>query len=438
MSFKTVSAILRGRWLIDKAWAQTHMPLVARLMKGEAVDLGTDRDETIEPKVLSHKAGVVYEVSYYTDLTRIPPGAIAMITMAGPITKYGDMCSYGSVDHVATLHRLNDAPHVKGIILNIDSPGGEASGTAMLADAIKNVARNKPVIAMVDDGIAASAAMWIASAALEIYVTQKTDMVGSVGVYTTIADWYGYLEKEGLKVRDIYAPQSTEKNLDYIEALAGNDELIKAELKVLADEFINTVKTNRAGRAKGDGWTTGKMFYTKDAIRQGLIDGQKTFNQVVNRMDALIKQKESTKNNSIMVFEKTLTAAKAESFEVVEGGFLLTEENLNNVEAAIALHSTEVANHATEIAGLNTKLEDQSLQAQQAVAELATANATIATKETEIATLNARITELESKTEDPKQTKKDADETAKKVSNEENPMNALADSLLGAPKTKQA
>jgi ClpP class serine protease len=53
---------------------------------------------------------------------------------------------------------------------------------------------------MIDDGIAASAAMWIASAAShEIYTTQKTDMVGSIGVYTTVADWYGYFAKEGFE-----------------------------------------------------------------------------------------------------------------------------------------------------------------------------------------------------------------------------------------------
>jgi hypothetical protein len=34
MSFKTISAILRGRWLIDKQWAAAHMPLIVSVLKG--------------------------------------------------------------------------------------------------------------------------------------------------------------------------------------------------------------------------------------------------------------------------------------------------------------------------------------------------------------------------------------------------------------------
>jgi protease-4 len=61
-----------------------------------------------------------------------------------------------------------------------------------LSDAILEARKQKPVVAIIDDGIAASAAMWIASAASEIYLTKKTDQVGSIGVYTTLADWYSY------------------------------------------------------------------------------------------------------------------------------------------------------------------------------------------------------------------------------------------------------
>ena len=393
MSFRTASAIMRGRWLIDKAWASAHMPMIISALKGSGGFSGMFGEKEKETqtealKVLSHKAGSVYSVGYYTDLSRLPSGSIAMINITGPITKYGGLCAYGSVDHVATLNRLSNAPNIKGIILNMDSPGGEAAGTAMLADAIRAATAIKPVIAMIDDGIAASAGMWIASAAQEIYTTQKTDMVGSVGVYTTIADWYGYMAEQGLDVRDIYAPQSTDKNLDYREALDGKDDLVKEDLKVLAQEFIDTVRKNRAGKINGDAWTTGKMFYSKEAIKIGLIDGQKSFEQVVRRMDSLIKIKEQSNNNT-MAFEKTLTAAKAESFEVTEGGFLVEEAHLNNIESLLA------ANEDT--------LADQALQAQQAVAAqqaaetaLATANstiterdATIAAQAQEIATLKA-------------------------------------------------
>jgi protease-4 len=408
MSFRTASAILRGKWLIDPSWAAAHMPIVMRMLKGETVDFGFEKDETVEAKVLSNKAGVIYEVSYYTDLSRLPSGSIAMVSLCGPVTKYGDSCSYGSVDHVRTINRLAVSENVKGIILNVDSPGGEASGTAALAECIRNATKLKPVIGLVDDGIAASAAMWIISACSEIYTTKKTDMVGSVGAYQTLADWYGYAESEGLKIRDIYAPQSTMKNFEYKEALKGNDDPLKEELSILVDDFISTVRNNRNGKIKKEDWTTGSMFYTKDAIRQGLIDGQKSLEQVVKRMDQLIASTPSNSqiiNTNTMAFEKTLAAAKAEKFEVVEGGFLLTEEHLDNNEANIialenkiteantAAEATKTA-HDGEVGQLNEQITAANAGKQTAEDALAIANEIITAQNTEIENLKAEVAQL--------------------------------------------
>lgn len=400
MSFKTASAILRGKWLIDKHWANAHMPVVVKMIKGETVDFGlTQKDQATEATRVTTKMGVVYSIGYYTDVNKLPEGTIAMVNIIGPVTKYGDYCAYGSVDHVATISRLANASNVAGILLNVDSPGGEASGTAMLADTIKAAAQIKPVIGLVDDGIAASAAMWIISACTEIYASQKTDGLGSIGAYQTIADWYAYFESEGLKVRDIYAPQSTEKNLDYREALDNNDDLVKADLKLLVDEFIGAVRNNRSGKLTSDEWTTGKMFSTKEALRIGLIDGQKTFNQVIKRMDQLIQNKSKNSNSVNMAFTKTLTAAKAHAFEVTDGGFLLQEDQLNNIEAVIDQHEANATaaaetaailatENANQIAAVQTSLDTATVTATQASADLATANTRIAELEAEVATLS--------------------------------------------------
>lgn len=392
----THSAILRGRWLVDKAWADSHMPLVFRLLKGEAVDFGGDKklyhddseddQEAKRPELISHKcAGNVYKVRPYSDLSTLQNGSIALVTLEGPMMKRGGMCSYGMVDQAQLINRLASSPNISGIILSIDSPGGQADGTAMLSDVIKNARSSKPVLAMIDDGMAASAAMWIASAAHEIYVTQPTDQVGSVGVYTQIADWAThYKEFFKLPVTDIYAPQSTDKNKDYRDAINGDHSGIEEDLSVLADQFINTVANNRAGKVKGDSWKTGKMFYAKDAQKIGLIDGLKSFDQVVSRMNSLIKSNSTNSNKNTMAFEKTLVAAKAESFAVTDEGFVISEEQLNNVEATIASQETAVASLETA----NATIADLNNQ----VTALNTA--TVAAAETN-STQAARITELE-------------------------------------------
>jgi len=223
--------------------------------------------------------------------------------------------------------------------------------------------------------------------------TQATDQVGSIGVYTTIADWNAhYADYYKLPVSDVYATQSTDKNGDYRKALAGDTSALEADLSVLADQFINTVAANRGNRIKGDAWKTGKMFYSKDAQKVGLIDGQKSFDQIVKRMNTLIsdRKKSSSKSSNNMAFEKTMTAAKATAFAVTDDGFTLTEANLNNVEAeltrlgaveaTVATLNTTVTNLNGEVAALTT--------AATAASEKATADAAT------IANLQAQVVAL--------------------------------------------
>ncbi|MBO0155228.1 S49 family peptidase, partial [Vibrio parahaemolyticus] len=73
---------------------------------------------------------------------------------------------------------LND-PSIKAILLNIDSPGGEAKGIHELAEMIYQARGKKRIIAY-DGGNACSAAYWIASACDEI-VIDATGCAGSIG-----------------------------------------------------------------------------------------------------------------------------------------------------------------------------------------------------------------------------------------------------------------
>lgn len=305
MSFTTASALLRGIWLIDPAYARAQLPLVLQMIsKGESNggDVGTalykERLEKMPqslfmPKKRSITASAtdVFSVSPYVSTDRLPYNSIAMVDIIGPILKYGDYCAYGTVEYSELMIRLANSPRVEAIILNIDSPGGQADGTALFAQTIREVSKIKPVLAIVQDGIAASAAMWIASAAQEIYVTQDTDQVGSIGAYQLIYDYAGYLEEMGIKQHLILAPQSVDKIKDYLDALKGDYTLILEDLKFLVEDFKKAVIAGRGQRlntAKEDPFT-GKMYKMSDAKKIGLIDGKKSLAEVVKRTEQLIK-----------------------------------------------------------------------------------------------------------------------------------------------------
>lgn len=303
MSFTTASALLRGIFLMPPEYAKQHLPLILELIKGGSLSTQSPRPgheasaadpQSQVPKQVRMHGGAkadVYSIYPYQSTDRLPYGSIAMVDITGAILKYGDYCSYGSVDYADLITRLANSDRVQGVIMNIDSPGGQAAGTGTFFDAARNCLDRKPIISFIQDGMAASAGYWYACGGQEIYCARSTDMVGSIGAYCTLYDFAEWFKMNGIDVKDIYAPQSTDKNKDYKDAIAGDDSGIKAQLKVLVDDFIKCVNTSRAGRIKTDANNepfTGKMYFPAQAKTLGLIDGVKTLPAVVQRITSLI------------------------------------------------------------------------------------------------------------------------------------------------------
>ena len=371
MSFRKASAILRGKWLINQEWADAHLPLVISFMKGDAAagamlmgkanyfDTRAESDGgSCDDVELVDGTKNVYEVSCGCDLNKVPFGSIAYVDIDGPMFKTGDDCSDGMEDYAELMDALRTATNVAGVIIDIDSPGGEVDGTATFGDSIRKLSSFKPTIGIIDDGMSASAAYWAISACNEVYCTQPTSQAGSIGVYCKLKDMDAYFRSQGLPVIEVYAPQSTDKNAEIREALDGNDAKLKEELAFICDVFISTVNQNRKGKIRPNSdkglntWSTGKLYFAADAVKEGLVDGIKSFDQVVFRMSRLIS---SSKNSSnIMAFEKTLAVAGATELAVTDDGFVLSEEQLNLVEAALNDH----ASNATALEQANSMIQD--------------------------------------------------------------------------------
>lgn len=302
-NFNTISAILRGRWLIDKQYAEAHLPFVKNILTRNneknaggvditGIDAIRDKNLSMFPCAGVINAGV-FTKSRWNSFNDAPNNSIAIINISGPIMKNGGECGEpGAMHYTNWIKAANIASNIAGILLVIDTPGGMVDGTQTVADAIKN--SQKPVVGFIDDGMMASAGTWIGTSALEVYSSHKTNTIGSIGVYSTIYDYRDWLKAEGLVEHTIYAEQSTDKNKAYYEAIDGKYSLYQKELNQIADEFINAVKENRGSRlntTKNNPFT-GKMYNSDDAIEIGLIDGYATIEQAVNRIYELAKKEE--------------------------------------------------------------------------------------------------------------------------------------------------
>lgn len=290
MKLGLIGALARGIFAMDAAHAEAYMPFALRYMQGEPVsahDLPGWNEEGARPYVINQNTGqqVFCRITFnaelniveYSGMDATGTGAVLVIPIEGPIMKYDWCGTYGSMTF-ADIVKLADAnSNIVSIVLAMDTPGGEVYGTRSLTQAI--AACSKPVYAHVHEGICASAGYYIASAADKIYVSQPTDMVGSIGVYQTMVDYTGRLEKEGAKVRTVYSPDSPDKNKEFRAAMAGDEKPAQAMLKVLDDWFMSTVRENRPN--VDESALKGEMLYAADAQRKGLIDGMKSFEEVL-------------------------------------------------------------------------------------------------------------------------------------------------------------
>ena len=198
--------------------------------------------------------------------------------------KYDYCGSPGTTSMNSLLKEADASENIIAHVLLIDSPGGSADGTLQFSESIKSL--NKPVYAMIN-GMCASAAYWIASSAKEIYASSKLDIIGSIGTYLTLLDYSDQLEADGIKVHEIYATKSTDKNADYHAALKGEyDAIRKSMIDPFNEAFTSSIKQNRSKKPGFDAGETltGKTFMTTDAIKFGLVDGIMTIEQLINKI----------------------------------------------------------------------------------------------------------------------------------------------------------
>lgn len=173
---------------------------------------------------------------------------------------------------------------VGAIVIDFDSPGGDAMGIPEAGERIAAAAKVKPVIGVVNSQ-AASAAYWLASQCTEI-VMAPDSMAGSIGVRTAHVDASKLYETKGVKVTHIYAGKH---KVDGADTGPLSDEA-KTYLQGIVDQLYGSfTKAVAKGRnmpldtVRGEAFGEGRMLLAKDAVAAGMADRIDTFENTVMR-----------------------------------------------------------------------------------------------------------------------------------------------------------
>lgn len=200
---------------------------------------------------------------------------VAVIPIHGVLvqraTGMAAMC--GMMDYQVLTQMVADAaanPSVDAILLDIDSPGGEAHGCFEFADSIYEARGSKPIIAMVNE-MACSAAYAIASAAHTIYVT-KTAMVGSIGVIATHLDVSEADKMEGLKYTHVIAGRKKADWSEHEPLSERGRAALQQQVSSMYQIFVTTVARNRDIEPEAVAGTEAGLFMGKSGVTAGLAD----------------------------------------------------------------------------------------------------------------------------------------------------------------------
>ena len=322
MDLKTGLSIYNKHWLIQSDAAIQLLDFFEKVKTGEVAwdwNKAKGNNEVASSYEIKQKffqiSGVITapENSYdMKDFKGFEGSAIAVIPISGPLMK-SDFCgSFGTSTLKMLVSMAANTDSVKTIVFPIDTPGGTVDGTQGLADEIRNC--GKQTIAYVD-GMMCSAGYWVGSACNEIYASSQTDIIGCIGTMLSLQDNTEQMKARGVVRREYYAEDSKDKNGAFNDAIKGNGKaLIEELLNPMNDAFLGAVRANRAGKIKEDA-LSGKDYTSENAMSVGLIDGIKTFDQIIKTA----KQTNNsyyTLNNKKMAEIKTLSDLQAQAPEV--------------------------------------------------------------------------------------------------------------------------
>lgn len=275
------------------------LPFVASRVFGTPLMIARGKLEVILGALAPRLAGTLAQAipidpapepgaSVTADGIAVVPVIGTLVSRSGYLSAASGLSSYGAIGDA--ISSAFDDPAVRGIVLEIDSPGGEVGGLFDLVASIVSLkaASDKPLWAVASES-ALSAAYAIASAADRIYVTQ-TGEVGSIGVVAVHVDESAADAKAGLAWSFVFAG---DRKVDGNAHQPLSDQargVIQDDVDQLYDQFVGLVSQNRGLTADAVRGTQAAIYRGALAVRAGLADQVGTLNTAIADMAAELDQ----------------------------------------------------------------------------------------------------------------------------------------------------
>ena len=197
----------------------------------------------------------------------------AIVDVLGVIAQ-GEGTSAGTV--IEGLHDAIKDKNTKGIILNINSPGGSPVQSAYIFDEIKRLKKlhpDMPIYSVVGD-LCASGGYYIASASDKIYVNPAS-IIGSIGVIMNGFGFTNTMEKFGVERRLLTAGEHKALLDPFSPVKQEETKHMQTLLDEVHQQFISAVREGRGSRlkeAQEPEMFSGLVWTGSEGVKLGLAD----------------------------------------------------------------------------------------------------------------------------------------------------------------------
>ena len=210
---------------------------------------------------------------------------IAVIHVEGAIVTGGiDFNTAGSGGIVKNINKARDDESVKGIILRVNSPGGDVYASEMITNALEEFqSTGRPVYTSMGD-IAASGGVWVTTTSEEIWA-EDTTLTGSIGVYSIIPDVSPLENWAGIN----YDGVSMTKAGDIYDLSRGMNEELNKQFRENTEnfyrEFVTKVADNREMEySEVLKFAGGRIWRGDTALELGLVDKLGSLDDAIDSM----------------------------------------------------------------------------------------------------------------------------------------------------------
>ena len=288
MNYSFLKDVIGSPWQIEPQTLNGLYPIFKAMINGLHIEKGKEPQNHLSYGILADARARVLPGSGSASKATLSPGAafstvteepndssmpgdtnvkvINILPIRGILTKHDQDCGpMGTRTLGSRLLKADSDSNVIGHVMIVESGGGQVIAVPELTDVM--VKCTKPIVVWVD-GIAASAAYYIACYAKEIIASRNQDIIGCIG---TMIIWEGRKSKSAEnKAGDIqvtiYADGAEEKNIEYEQAI--NEFNFKpAKEKILNPlnaRFKSDVLSQRPAVLKAQ--LTGRTYFASEVM----------------------------------------------------------------------------------------------------------------------------------------------------------------------------